>query len=250
LLTQAHPYAFEQVIHGDAALSLSQLAVTLEGKMSIASDWHAAIASARSTAEAQVDSGLANYLTLKNELNAAVNHLDSPPAWVRDITLSNTMWGNRSLNLTHPLQGVHALGGGIGQGMQMAIGAAIGSHGKAIALCGDGGFMLNVGELACAVQERADVLLIVMNDACYGVIKNIQDADYGGRHAYVGLTTPNFSQLCASLNVPHFLLEKPADTRNTLTAALAQSGPVMVEVDMKAWGEFAVKFAGPPRKAN
>jgi acetolactate synthase-1/2/3 large subunit len=100
------------------------------------------------------------------------------------------------------------------------------------------------------VQERADVLLIVMNDACYGVIKNIQDADYGGRHAYVGLTTPNFSQLCASLNVPHFLLEKPADTRNTLTAALAQSGPVMVEVDMKAWGEFAVKFAGPPRKAN
>jgi acetolactate synthase-1/2/3 large subunit len=107
-----------------------------------------------------------------------------------------------------------------------------------------------VGELACAVQERADVLLIVMNDACYGVIKNIQDADYGSRHAYVGLTTPKFSQLCASLNVPHYLLDKPADTRTTLTAALAQRGPVMVEVDMKNWGEFAVKFAGPPRKVH
>jgi acetolactate synthase I/II/III large subunit len=257
LLTQEHPYAFESVIQGDAALSLSQLADALESKMNIATDWHASIAAARSAAEAQVDSGLANYLTLKNELNAAIKTLPMPPFWVRDITLSNTMWGNRSLNLQYPYQGVHALGGGIGQGMQMAIGASIGGalqgaseqfQTKAIALCGDGGFMLNVGELACAVQERADVLLIVMNDACYGVIKNIQDADYGSRHAYVGLTTPNFSQLCASLNVPHYLLDKPAETRTTLTAALAQRGPVIVEVDMASWGDFAVKFAGPPRK--
>jgi acetolactate synthase I/II/III large subunit len=249
LLTQQHPYAFEQVIHGDAALSLLQLAEALEGRMSVATDWHTSIAAARSAAEAQVDSGLAAYLTLKNKLNSAVKALDTPPSWVRDITLSNTMWGNRSLHLTHPLQGVHALGGGIGQGMQMAIGAAIGSGGKAVALCGDGGFMLNVGELACAVQERADVMLIVMNDACYGVIKNIQDADYGSRHAYVALTTPNFAQLCASLKMPHYLLDKPAETRTTLAAALAQRGPVMVEVDMASWGDFAVKFAGPPRKA-
>jgi acetolactate synthase-1/2/3 large subunit len=278
LLTQEHPYAFEQVIHGDAALSLSQLADALDGHtdedihndrlMGVPSEypkihvdvlWSSTISAARAAAEAQVDSGLANYVTLKNELNAAIKTLAMPPFWVRDITLSNTMWGNRSLNLQYPYQGVHALGGGIGQGMQMAIGASIGGtltgaseqyQTKAIALCGDGGFMLNVGELACAVQERADVLLIVMNDACYGVIKNIQDADYGSRHAYVGLTTPNFSQLCASLNVPHFLLDMPADTRTTLTAALAQRGPVMVEVDMKTWGEFAVKFAGPPRKAH
>jgi acetolactate synthase-1/2/3 large subunit len=132
--------------------------------------------------------------------------------------------------------------------MQMAIGAALGTGGKAIALCGDGGFMLNVGELACAVQERADVLLIVMNDACYGVIKNIQDVDYGARHAYVQLTTPDFKQLCASLNVPHYRLSDAAQTQQTLAAALSQRGPVMVEVDMAAWGEFAVKFAGPPRK--
>ena len=250
LKKQTHPYAFEGVILGDAALSLHALADAIEGTINIAPDWHASIASARAAAEAQVDSGLAAYLMLKNELNAAVNTLPTPPTWVRDITLSNTMWGNRSLHLKHPLQGLHALGGGIGQGMQMAIGAALGLNRKSIALCGDGGLMLNVGELACAVQERADVLLLVMNDACYGVIKNIQDADYGSRHAYVALTTPNFAQLCASLNVPHYMLCKPEETRSTLAAALAQQGPVMVEVDMKSWGDFAVKFAGPPRKAH
>ncbi len=44
---------------------------------------------------------------------------------MRDVTLSNSIWGNRLLNLYHPLSGVHALGGGIGQGLAMGIGAAV-----------------------------------------------------------------------------------------------------------------------------
>ena len=109
--------------------------------------------------------------------------------------------------------------------------------------------MLNLGELACAAQERADVSFIVMNDQRYGVIKNIQDDIYGSRHAYVELHTPDFAQLCASLQVPHFKLADPGATKDTLQKALALgSGPVVVEVDMNAWGPFAVKFAGPPKK--
>jgi acetolactate synthase-1/2/3 large subunit len=160
------------------------------------------------------------------------------------------MWGNRCVNLTHPWQGVHALGGGIGQGLQMAIGASINST-PAVAMCGDGGLMLNVGELACAVQEHASLLLIVMNDQRYGVIKNIQDADYGSRHAYVELHTPNFAKLCESIGVRHHLLDVPAQSQATLDVAWSEveaGSVVMVEVDMQAWGEFAVKFAGPPRK--
>jgi acetolactate synthase-1/2/3 large subunit len=120
---------------------------------------------------------------------------------------------------------------------------------RTIALCGDGGFMLNLGELACAAQEKANVVFLVMNDQRYGVIKNIQDDIYGSRHAYVELHTPDFAQLCASLQVPHFKLADPASTKDTLQKALAHGGgPVVVEVDMNAWGPFAVKFAGPPKK--
>ncbi len=39
--------------------------------------------------------------------------------WVRDITLSNSIWGNRLPVLADARQGVHALGGGIGQGWRM-----------------------------------------------------------------------------------------------------------------------------------
>jgi acetolactate synthase-1/2/3 large subunit len=150
---------------------------------------------------------------------------------------------------------VHALGGGIGQGLAMAIGVAIAdtTHAlgrKTVALVGDGGLMLNVGELACAVQEKANLVLIVMNDSCYGVIKNIQDDIYGGRHGYVDLHTPDFAQFCASLKLPHFRLSAPAETREVLAQALQVSGPVMVEVDMKTWGAFVAKFAGPILKKD
>ena len=37
-------------------------------------------------------------------------------SWVRDVTLSNSTWGNRHLHVFDPRAGVHAMGGGIGQG--------------------------------------------------------------------------------------------------------------------------------------
>ena len=112
--------------------------------------------------------------------------------------------------------------------------------------------MLNVGELAACVQEQAQIVMIVMNDSGYGVIKNIQDDLYGARHGYVDLVTPKFGAWCSSLGVHHLLLSDPKRTEETLRAAQALqhqgAGAVMVEVDMKAWGAFNTKFAGPPLK--
>jgi acetolactate synthase I/II/III large subunit len=62
-----------------------------------------------------------------------------------------------------------------------------------VALLGDGGLMLYLGELACAVHKKANIVMLVMNDSCYCVIKNIQDDLYGGRQAYVDLHTPDFA---------------------------------------------------------
>jgi acetolactate synthase-1/2/3 large subunit len=208
---------------------------------------------ARQQAVAHVNGTLGPYQALQDGLAAqaaqAVQN-GSGLWWVRDITLSNSMWGNRAPQLDHPRAGVHALGGGIGQGLAMAIGASVADrqHGlgrKTVALVGDGGFMLNVGELACAAQERAPFVLLLMNDGGYGVIKNIQDDLYGSRHCYVDLHTPDFAQLCTSLQVAHLRLSGPEHCAAVLAQAWALDGPVVVEVDMRAWGPFAVKFAGP-----
>jgi len=249
-LAQDRAYSSEVFVQGDAQLSLDALADALQGQMAIDPNYAAEVRRARQAAEAIVDGTLGPYVALKNGLQKVAG-----PGlwWVRDITLSNTMWGNRAPVLDHPRAGVHALGGGIGQGLAMGIGAALANqvHGlgrKTVVLAGDGGFMLNLGELACAVQEQAQLVVLLLNDRRYGVIRNIQDAAYGGRHCYVDLHTPDFAALCASLQVGYLRLSDSARTEATLLQALRMSGPVVVEVDMSAWGEFAVKFAGPPKK--
>jgi acetolactate synthase I/II/III large subunit len=262
---QSQAYECELFIEADASLALNALADELDGWRA-ESSWHAEISAAKLAAQAQVDASLGAYVQLKDALNRVVStELQGQCIWARDITLSNTMWGNRSLVLRQPRAGVHALGGGIGQGLQMGIGAAVAaeiykenklvagintaqSAIKTIVLAGDGGFMLNVGELACAAQERADILVILMNDGGYGVIKNIQDVDYGSRHCYVDLHTPDFALLCASMGVKHLKSTEPAQIETQLKAALQGRGPTVLEVDMKAWGPFNEKFAGPQRK--
>ena len=252
-LADQRAYSSELFLHADASLALHALADRLQGRMRTDANWPQAVAQARQAAEAMVDASLGPYVALKDSLNRVQKQTAQGLWWVRDITLSNSMWGNRSLWLDHPRAGVHALGGGIGQGLAMGIGAALSAKAhqlgrKTVALVGDGGLMLNPGELACAQQENAQIVVLVMNDQRYGVIQNIQDAMYGGRRCYVDLCTPDFSLLCASLKIPHFLLSQPQDCDVVLNQAMAHEGPVMVEVDMNRWGPFATKFAGPPRK--
>ena len=250
VLAENRGYTSELFVNADASLALHALADRLEGRLAVDPAYASDVSRARRLAEDAVNNTLRHYVHLKDAVTSVAG---KNIWWVRDITLSNSMWGNRAPLLDHPRAGVHALGGGIGQGLAMGIGAAIANkeHGlqrKTLSLCGDGGFMLNLGELACAAQEQADVVYIVMNDRRYGVIRNIQDDIYGGRHCYVDLHTPDFAQMCASLQVQYLVSREPGQIEAVLREALTRSGPVVVEVDMQAWGPFATKFAGPPKK--
>lgn len=241
-------YETDGFVHGDALLVLEGLANRLEGKLSIDSNFHADLAAAKQAAVASLVDGLGPYARLVSELQGAVGKNFN---WVRDVTVSNSTWGNRYLYLNDPKAGVHALGGGIGQGLAMGIGAAIGaaqtqSGKKTYTLAGDGGFILNLGEMATAVQEKANMVIILMNDKGYGVIKNIQDAQYGGRRHYVDLHTPDYAKLCESIAMPHTRVSNLDDLAGALAKANATEGPFMLEVDMLSIGTFKTIFAGPP----
>lgn len=233
-------------VHGDAARVLDELATLLEGRLKVDPKFAADLAAARETAVADVTKGLGPYQRLVEALQNAVGRDYN---WVRDVTISNSTWGNRLLKIFTPRAGVHALGGGIGQGMQMGIGAALANTAaKTVCLVGDGGLMVNVGELATAVQEKAKLMIVLMNDKCYGVIRNIQDAQYGGRRCYVDLHQPEFASFCASLGLTHFRISSMEQADDVIRRGLAVDGPVLVEVDMLSVGQFATAFAGPPVK--
>lgn len=246
---QGRCYADDGFVCGDSTLALAGLADRLEARGYRADP--ALQADLRRTHGQVVQAlhdGLGPYSALVQQLQqAAGRHFN----WVRDVTVSNSTWGNRELRVFERNAGVHATGGGIGQGMPMAIGAAVGaavtgSGRKTLCLAGDGGFILNLGELATLVQERCDCLIVLMNDQKYGVIQNIQDAQYGGRRGYVDLHTPDYAQLCASLKLPHARVSDLAQLPGKLAAGFQHKGPFMLEIDMLAIGSFKTAFAGPP----
>jgi acetolactate synthase I/II/III large subunit len=245
---EGRSYPTDLFVVGDSASALDSLADRLAGKLRVDPKFAADLRAAREGAEVALRQGLKPYDTLVEALQKAAPR---DFIWVRDVTVSNSTWGNRYLRLSGPRNGVHALGGGIGMGAPMAIGAALAAGGRrTVALAGDGGLQLNIGELATAVQERADIVLLVMNDRGYGVIRNIQDARFGGRKHYVDLHTPNFAELCKSIGLRHLRLDDAGRASDVLASAFAQPGPVMVEVDMTAIGSYATRFAGPPVRAK
>ncbi|NMF89036.1 thiamine pyrophosphate-binding protein [Aromatoleum petrolei] len=241
-------YNSDYFVTGDAVLALEGLADRLEGRMQVDPEHAAALRRAHDEAVRGLIDGLGPYAQLVRTLQARLGRNFN---WVRDVTVSNSTWGNRELRVFEPTAGVHALGGGIGQGLAMGIGAAVaaavsGSGRKTVCLAGDGGFILNLGELAAAVQEEADLLIVLMNDKGYGVIKNIQDTYYGGRRCYVDLHTPDYAQLCAALSLRHARVSELGGLGAALDGALSRKGPFLLEIDMLAIGSFKTVFAGPP----
>lgn len=243
-MAENRSYPHDRFVAGDAALALNELADRLNGRMQIDPVLADDLARARGEAETDMRGILGPYEAI---LEALLGSVPGDLIWVRDITLSNSIWGNRLPPLQGPRDGVHALGGGIGQGIAMAIGAALAADGrKTVALTGDGGFYVSLGELATAVQERADVVFLVMNDKGYGVIRNIQDAKFGGRRHYADLHMPEFANLSNTMGLPFYRVADASEMAPALAAALAVDGPALVEIDMTAIGSFARPFTGPP----
>jgi acetolactate synthase-1/2/3 large subunit len=242
-------YATDAFVCGDSALALEGLADRLEAaKYKADPQLLVDLRAAHDQAVAALRDGLGPYAELVRQIQSVAGRNFN---WVRDVTVSNSTWGNRELRVFEPSAGVHATGGGIGQGMPMAIGAAIGaavtgSGRKTFCLAGDGGFILNLGELACMVQEKAPMVIVLMNDKSYGVIKNIQDVQYGGRRCYAELHTPDYDLLCKSIALPHARVQNLGDLPARLDEALSNDGPFLLEIDMLSIGGFKSTFAGPP----
>jgi acetolactate synthase-1/2/3 large subunit len=241
-------YPVEMFVAADARLALEGLLARLPETLGTDASFLAEIAAARAKAESKLAAGLGPYRLLADTVSERVHN--EKRAWVRDVTISNSTFGNRYVRLAEPHLGVHALGGGIGQGIAMGIGASLaGVAEKCVALLGDGGAQLMIGELATAVEAQANIVFVLMNDRGYGVIRNIQDAQYNGRRVYADILTPDFALICQAVGLPHQRISDITTFAAAFDSALATRGPCLIEIDMAAIGPFHQSFAGPPAGA-
>lgn len=233
-------YGNAAFVCGDAGLAMAGLAKRLKGRIAVDPGFAADFAAMKQRALAEYRETLGPYADFPAELRRA---LPRDALWVRDITISNSSWGNRIFPVYAARDAVHPISAAIGPGLPMGIGAAMaGAQGgklrKAIAMVGDGGFAMNQTELWTAVQERAELVIMVMNDRGYGVIKHIQGALQDGRMFYGDLQGPDLQKLAAVAGLPSFKVSRTEELADTVAKAVATPGPSLVEVDMTAIGAF------------
>ncbi|PGY13088.1 thiamine pyrophosphate-binding protein [Bacillus sp. AFS031507] len=169
---------------------------------------------------------------------------------VRDVTVQANVWGSRLFEIYEPRTSIHASGGGIGQGLPTAIGAQMGCQDKTVVLmAGDGGFMVNVGEMVTAAEENLPIIIVLFDDSGYGVLRNIQDAAYG-RQVAVDLLSPDFVKLAESMHYAAVRIGSGDEFVSELKKAKERRKPSMIVVDMEAVGPMAKPFGGPPGAAE
>lgn len=233
-------YGCELFIHGQAQDTLERLLARLGGQYRAESGYAEQFAAMKHQARQAFARTLGPYESFAAQLRA---QLPRNAIWARDITVANSTWGNRLFEIYEPRDALHPVGAGIGLGFPLGIGAALAANGaKTVVLTGDAGFVLNIGELWTAVQEKLDLLVIVMNDAGYGVIKHMQDASFGGRRVYGDLMPPDFKALAHTAGMAYARVDKPGDFGPAVARLAAARGLALVEVNMLAIGEAPPYF--------
>ena len=118
----------------------------------------------------------------------------------------------------------------MGAGLPSAMMAAMLSPGRRVlAVCGDGGFMMNSQELETAVRLGLNLVVLVLNDAAYGMIRWKQDQlgfpDYG-----LTFSNPDFVTYAKSYGAPGHRVERSADLVAVLNAAFEAGGVHLVDL--------------------
>jgi acetolactate synthase-1/2/3 large subunit len=100
---------------------------------------------------------------------------------------------------------------------------------KVVALCGDGGFLMNSQELETATRIGANITVVVWRDDGYGLIDWKQRNEFG-RPFGVTFGNPDFVDYARSFGIAGFRPASAADLLPTLRRALEIDGPALVEV--------------------
>jgi thiamine pyrophosphate-dependent acetolactate synthase large subunit-like protein len=123
----------------------------------------------------------------------------------------------------------------IGCGLPLALGAQIAAPGRpVVALCGDGGVLLNVGELATAVQEQLPVVTVIFNDATYTAVKSDQHRRFGSRYIATDLIAPDYVALAQAFHAKGMRADGPEELHDAISTAIHNPGPTVIEVPLPA----------------
>jgi pyruvate dehydrogenase (quinone) len=141
------------------------------------------------------------------------------------------VWGARYIKATGQRKFLGSFNhGSMANAMPMAIGASFTYPGRqVIALCGDGGLSMLLGDLATIKQYKLPIKIIVFNNRALGMVKLEMEVQ-GLLDNETDMENPDFSIIAQGMGFKSIAVHAPNEVKNALSTAFAYNGPVLVEL--------------------
>jgi acetolactate synthase-1/2/3 large subunit len=153
---------------------------------------------------------------------------------IADVGL-NQIWAALWFDYAKPGLFLNSGGTGtMGFAFPASMGVKLSNPGKTVfCVTGEGGFVMNMQEMATMVEQNIDVNVIVLNNASLGMVRQFQDDFYGGVRSAVDLTfTPDLVKLGEAFGMKAMSTDLRADVGPILDEALAHRGPVLMNFNI------------------
>jgi acetolactate synthase-1/2/3 large subunit len=123
--------------------------------------------------------------------------------------------------------------GSMGLGLPASVGAAVASQRRTICVDGDGGFQMNIQELATAERLKLPIKFFVANNDGYGSIRASQNGYFHrlvGADRSSGVTLPDLGEVAKAYGLPFVRISDKSTLHQSIREVLESDGPIVCEV--------------------
>lgn len=183
-------------------------------------------------------------------IKQAASLLDDEAVIVTDVG-QHQMWTARNYPFRRSRQFLTSGGlGTMGFGLPASIGASLACPDrKVVCFSGDGSIMMNIQELATAVEQKTPVKVVLMNNNALGMVRQLQELFYGRRIYETFYTSRvDFVTIAKGFGVETYDLAGVSDPRGILETAFKSDAPCLIHapIDM----QYMVYPMVPPGASN
>ncbi|MFI5312456.1 MAG: biosynthetic-type acetolactate synthase large subunit [Gemmatimonadales bacterium] len=183
----------------------------------------------------------------------AVAALAGEDAIVTSDVGQHQMWVAQAFPFLRPRQWLTSGGlGTMGFGLPAALGAALACPDRrVVCFTGDGSLLMNIQELATAVEERVRVTVVLLDNAHLGLVRQQQELFYGGRyHGSRFGAAPDFAAIARAFGVEAYDLATTSHPAALLARSLEARGPCLIRIPIAAEANVypMVRPGGPNRE--
>ena len=147
----------------------------------------------------------------------------------------NQIWAALWFSYSRPGLFLNSGGTGtMGYAFPASMGAKMANPDKTVfCVTGEGGFVMNMQEMATMVENNIAVKVLVLNNRSLGMVRQFQDDFYEGVRSAVDLTfTPDLVKLGDAFGMKALSTDRAEDVGTMLDEALAHDGPVLMNFDI------------------